>query len=155
VIHTITAMNAQYSMPKVAADIRALLAEGDVMVRVEQAQDTRSAKQNRLMWLWHGVVGKETGEASGEVHDRIKEVIVLPIMLSYPDRYEHAAQIEQLLAVRPTAKALLVRLISTTDLTVKHMAEFLTAYERYASSMMGMVFPRPEDIYYAALGERR
>lgn len=154
-IHTITAMSAQYYMPKVAADIRALLAEGNVMVRVEQAQDTRSAKQNRLMWLWHGIVGKETGEASGEVHDRIKEAIVLPIMLSHPDRYEHAAQIEQLLAVRPTAKALLVRLISTTDLTVKHMAEFLTAYERYASSMMGMVFPMPEDIYYAALGERR
>jgi len=44
-IHTITAMNAQYSMPKVAADIRALLAEGGVVVTVKPQTKSRDVEK--------------------------------------------------------------------------------------------------------------
>lgn len=154
-IHTLTPISALAILPKVKADIMAMLEKGNVSVEVKAAQNTRSAKQNRLLWLWHGIVSKETGETPDEVHDRIKERIVLPIMLSYPERYEHAEQIEAMLSLRPKAKALLVRLISTTDLTVKHMAEFLTRYERDTAVKVGIVLPRPEDLYYEAMVGRR
>lgn len=154
-IYTLNSISAPHILPKIKADIMAMLEKGSVAVDVKQAQNTRSAKQNRLLWLWHGIVGKETGETTDEVHDRIKESIVLPFMLSHPDRYEHAAQIEAMFSLRPKAKILLVRLISTTDLSVKHMAEFLTRYERETAVKVGIVLPRPEDLYYDAMGKRR
>jgi len=45
VIHTLTAMNAQYGMPKIAADIRALLAEGDVSVTVKTQTKSRDVEK--------------------------------------------------------------------------------------------------------------
>jgi len=44
-IHTITTMNAQYGMPKIAADIRALLAEGNVSVTVKAQTKSRDVEK--------------------------------------------------------------------------------------------------------------
>jgi len=44
-MHTVTAMSAQYVMPKIAADIRALLAEGDVSVSVKPQTKSRDVEK--------------------------------------------------------------------------------------------------------------
>jgi len=44
-MHTVTAMNAQYVMPKIATDIRAMLVEGDVSVTVKPQTKSRDVEK--------------------------------------------------------------------------------------------------------------
>lgn len=120
----------------------------------------RSVAQNALLWSWNTIIAAELGETKEAVHERNKERFLVPIYER--DNLEYAEMIEAVRRVYRSGakhdalalKSHIVRMTSTTTATVAQFTEFLTEIERDAASL-GIVLPRPEDLYYEALGSRR
>ena len=142
-----------------AGEILSTLVRGDELheVLIRPHKKERSVAQNSILWLWNTILGAELGESKEEIHERNKERFLVPIYER--DDLDYAAMIE---AVRNVYRqglqqdALFLRkrivaLTSTTKATTAQMAEFLTEIERDAHRL-GIILPRPEDLYQISMG---
>jgi hypothetical protein len=109
------------------------------VISISADKATRSTKQNRLYWLYLGVVETETGQPTKDTFEDGHWVKGLHTQFKYdylPKQfYDDGA----------------IRLPSTKSLKV---AEFKAYLERIDSEMglMGIMMPHPEDLYYEAMG---
>lgn len=115
-----------------AANYVAHLRKSPVMcVEVKPYSPNRSVSQNRLMWMWLGVIAKEQGYEPEELHEILK-VRFLGIESKMVDG--------QVLIVPK----------STTALDVKGMSAHLMKIEALAVSLE-INLPKPDDYRYAMM----
>ncbi len=119
--------------------------------------ESRSLKQNRLSFMWYKIRGVLTGH--GEIHERqlCKLRYGCPVMRRVDDDgyYVHPEfdgfcrlSIDRLPYEHQMAAMDFVPV--TRLMNVKEFAEYLTTIDD-ESALQGMVLPRPEDLYWAAL----
>ena len=105
--------------------------KGDaVIVEMKPDVQSRSTKQNALYWKWLGVL-TETGNSQGALHQYLAQEFLSPIA--------EDIQGQTVLVIK-----------STTTLTVKEFAEYLSRVEEFADGL-GCILPRPEDLYLESM----
>lgn len=100
-----------------------------VMVTFKPYKKDRSAAQNRLMWLWYGILSKDQGNTPDELHELLKERLL---------GFE-IIQINGKDYIRPK---------STKKLKVSEFADYLQKIEMLACEL-NIVLPHPEDYRFA------
>lgn len=83
----------------------------EVSIEVVEKKNTRSQQQNRYLWLYYGVISRETGFTPDEIHEWAKGVC-LP------------TEIKELFGDKVRIKK------STTELTKGQMVEFIMNIEQ-------------------------
>lgn len=115
-------------------DIEKALLHGDVEVEFGDYVPKRSLDQNRLMWAYLTAIGNMIGHTANEMH------------LYYRSKF-----------LKPALKVIMgqtfYELPSTTDLSVKEMAEYITNIEVHAAEN-GYVLPAPHYREFALYGEK-
>ena len=118
--------------------IRTMIKDKILNIKITDKAETRRDKQNRLMWKWHNEWRVNRYECAGEL---------------FSSKQWHEVFKEQFIGtddpVRINGKWE-VRTKSTTDLSVKEFAELLTKYQIEAADM-GCEFTQPDDLYWTAL----
>ena len=113
---------------------------------------SRSAQQNRLLWLWNTQIGNHLGLFKDEVHEMLKRRFAVPIFTR--DDGDYAKMVIAVKAIRKHgmvdyAEALakeISRLTSTTSFTVEQMSEYLLDIEHYAAEI-GARLTFPDELY--------
>lgn len=126
-------------LEKVKSDIREALKDGKrVKVEVSEDKSSRSLAQNRLLWLWLGVLSDYMAEhydliaTSEDWLDVLAERNILPKV------------------VNPLTKT--ARRKSTASLNTKEFTDFLERLELYCGKYhSNLELPKPEDLYYQAM----
>jgi len=127
---------------------------GPLDVAISAHKPSRSRDQNALYWQWMTVLAAETGHSKDEMHAMLKNRLMLPLMLEYPERYTKAIDAQDMLELFPLKWPTISELISTTDLTVQHFAMYLNEVESFAGNI-GIRLPHPDDLYMDAVYGRR
>ena len=119
-------------------------------IRVAQADESRSLKQNRRSFMWYQLRGSMTGH--GQIHERClcKLKYGVPILRRDDEDFEkfwHSAL--QFIAYESQLEAM--EFVPVTSLMgMKQFAEYLTEVDQQSASQ-GIVLPHPEDLYWDAL----
>jgi hypothetical protein len=117
-------------------------AEAPVQLKVSAWKRNRSVDQNRLYWKWLSIMAPDLGYAStADLHDALKLKFCVPLLiLSDEDYAAGVIALKSSLARAEDEEALtlrrfVVRLTSTSALSVKQMTQYLEAIEVFASEM--------------------
>jgi len=118
-------------------------------VTVSEDDESRSHKQNRLSFFWYRIRGSVTG------HDRHYERCLCKLLYGIPILREkkqfnnfYEAALEHL---DYKQKLDAMEIVPVTSLmTTKEFARYLDTVDRESASL-GIVLPRPEDLYWDAL----
>jgi len=110
---------------------------------IKEYKKNRSKSQNALMHMWFTVIAKEYFLTQGKAYspEVWKEF--------FKEQYLGQEVIEM-----PNGK-LKVRNKRTRDLKVSEMAAFLSDIDMHAGSEFEIQLPRPEDIYWEAMGIKK
>ena len=113
--------------------------DNDLVLSIKEDKESRSNKQNRLLWLWHGELASHLLEHQGKQFgtDDIHEYIVGKVL-------------PRKAVIMPDGEPVIVR-ASTKKLKVKEFADLLNKYEYLCSETYGLHLTRPDDLYFAAL----
>lgn len=115
---------------------------GPILVTVENYKKNRSIAQNRLMWMWLGIMADHIFDTTGqrfeseELHEWCKAKF-LP------------ARIVEIDGVAVKAHR------TTTKLATMEFSEHLDNIDRYASESLDLVLPHPDGLYGVAMGVDR
>jgi hypothetical protein len=110
----------------------------------------RSSKQNRLSFMWYKIRGGLTGHGTEYERNLCKLMYGCPI-LAFDDQEFERFYHETLKPLPYQNQLDAMEFLPVTSLmTTKQFAAYLDEVDRQSASM-GMVLPRPEDLYYAAL----
>jgi len=116
------------------ASIANLNLEKPWRIIIERQTNRRTLSQNSLMWKWLNLVADHvrdhTGYESGEVHELLKKMFLMPKIIEIG-----GASTE---------------VYSTKGLTTVEMSAYMDAIYRWATSELGMILPVPEDLGRAA-----
>ena len=105
----------------------------EVIVEMKPNKDSRSIKQNKLYWKWLSCF-EETGNTKDAMHNYLREMYL-------------GCEFEKV-------RGHMVKVIpSTTTLGVKEFSEYLLKIDILAQDM-GLILPRPEDLYYDSIGRK-
>lgn len=111
----------------------------DLIITIKADEETRSSKQNRLLWgVFHAELAKHIEETRGETYaaEDIHDYVVNRLL---PKRVVTVLGEPE------------VKRTETKKLKVKEFAEFLTRYEVWALESLGCQFSHPDDLYIQAL----
>jgi hypothetical protein len=111
-------------------------------VEVKEHKETRSQAQNRLMWMWYGLLSKHISEHYG------KEYPPTIIHESCKEMWQPAITWTDLHGVQRN------RVKSTTENNTKEQAEFLEKLLQYAAVPWQCILPLPDDLRFAMLTEK-
>ena len=119
-------------------DMYKVAAGKPLRVTVEIDEDSRSARQNRLLFKWHSELANHIKEHQGGVYS--VETI-------------HIYVVKELLPMHviETPKGLELERTETSKLGVKAMAKFLQAYEMWVADKYECNFTQPQDLYIEAI----
>ena len=136
---------------------------GKQSVVIKNFDESLSEKQRRLWWLWVGTICVDVGDTKDDFHEQAKSRIFLPIFLRNPENHQNLCDaVATMRGIRNKATAqeyamirkYIVCHISHLDATASEMREALTQLESEAISL-GIVLPKPEDVYYQSMGLKR
>ena len=113
--------------------IRALNSEFKWQVEVKRYRKNRSDCQNRLLWLWLGVIGDELGYHKDEMYDVVVDQC-------WPCGMEEVLFCEKKI----------VRQRKTSQLNSKEFTVFLNNIDSLSLGL-GIILPKPEDVYLEAM----
>lgn len=124
--------------------------ESPVTFSLSEAGEARSLKQNRLFFLWIKIRGTVTGH--GDIHERqtCKLLYGVPILRRDDEDFERIWSETFEMLPYENQLALMDLLPVTRLMKVKQFAELLDVIDR-ESAAAGIVLPKPDDLYYAAL----
>lgn len=105
--------------------LKSLPLDGSLIVDIGEYKKSRSNAQNRTYWKWIGIIAKEQGYTSDELHDILKVRFL----------GTETKDIDGQLIIQPR---------STTKLTTKEMGEYMTKVQMLASTLE-ISLPIPED----------
>lgn len=134
--------------------------DGSHEVIIQEYSENRSAKQNRLYFKWCGEIANHMGITKDDAHHMFKERYAVPIFIRDDEGY--ATMVQAVKSVRRQGmnqeannmKQKIVELTSTTDFSIKQMAEYMHDIEVYATEI-GAEISFPEDLYQESLGRKR
>jgi len=106
--------------------------EGVYSIEITKYKKDRTASQNKLMWMWLGIISNDTGNEPDQLHEIFKLKFLGSETLS-----ALGFKIE-----RPK---------STTKLSTQEFTDYLDKIEGLAISI-GIRLPRPEDLYRESMG---
>lgn len=111
----------------------------DILFQIKPNEESRSVKQNRLLWMLHGELAKHIHESQGEIYDTetIHEYVIGKLLPKEPKKL-------------PDGDYIISRK-STKKLAVKEFAALLDMYYAWASLDMGCNLPMPDDLYWDAV----
>lgn len=111
----------------------------DILFQIRPNEESRSVKQNRLLWMLHGELAKHIHESQGEIYDTetIHEYVIGKLLPKEPKKL-------------PDGDYIISRK-STKKLAVKEFAALLDMYYAWASLDMGCNLPMPDDLYWDAV----
>lgn len=110
---------------------------------VEIRPTTRSHAQNRLLWLWNGLIQAFMREHYGQNASAEEWHDVLCSRLMPADCKE---------LVLPSGEAVQVGRWRSSKAGVREMGEYLNLLDAYCSSELSLVLPHPDDVYHEAMG---
>jgi len=114
-----------------------------LVVRIDQKQDDRSTAQNRLMWMWLGQIEKKTGQDKDSLHYEFKKRFLIYIYRRDDQEFAETCNAIAMLKqneceeYRVIAEQV-IRLCSTTKLSVKQMTEYLNYVHDFAVVRLGV-----------------
>lgn len=110
--------------------------KGPILMTVKPYKEKRSTSQNSLYWLWLGIIAKELGYSKDDMHAVMAHKFLSP-------------EIKEIMGEQ-------IEIIkSTTKLNIHEFTEYLNEIEIFASGFLNIILPRPEDIYFQAMGYER
>lgn len=111
----------------------------DLVVMIKPNQESRSVKQNRLLWKWHGELAKHIHETQGEIFDAetIHEFVIGKLLPKEPKKL-------------PDGDYIISRK-STKKLPVKEFTALLDMYCSWVAIDYNCQFTMPDDLYWDAL----
>ena len=117
-------------------------AEAPVQLKVTAWKRNRSVDQNRLYWKWLSIMAPDLGYAStADLHDALKLKFCVPLLIESDENYAAGVVALKASLARAedeealTLRRFVVRLTSTSALSVKQMTQYLAAIEVFASEM--------------------
>jgi len=117
-------------------------AESPVQLKVSAWKRNRSVDQNRLYWKWLSIMAPDLGYAStADLHDALKLKFCVPLLIESDENYAAGVVALKASLARAedeealTLRRFVVRLTSTSALSVKQMTQYLEAIEVFASEM--------------------
>lgn len=117
-------------------------AESPVQLKVSAWKRNRSVDQNRLYWKWLSIMAPDLGYAStADLHDALKLKYAVPLLIESDENYAAGVVALKASLARAedeealTLRRFVVRLTSTSALSVKQMTQYLEAIEVFASEM--------------------
>ncbi len=126
--------------------------EGKLLrVVIDQKQDDRSTAQNRLMWMWYDQIGKKTGQDKDSLHYEFKKRFLIYIYRRDDQDFAETCNAIAMLKqneceeYRVIAEQV-IRLCSTTKLSVKQMTEYLNYVHDFAVVKLGVYLTVPDDL---------
>lgn len=126
------------------------------VVKIGQDDESRSQKQNRLSFLWYGIIGGSTNEGRMQQRHYCKLLHGCPILMEDKDFNQFYLSAIGPLTYEQQLDAMEYVPV-TSSMTTRQFAEYLEAIDKQALAQ-GVVLPRPEDLYWNALmkeAERR
>lgn len=114
-----------------------------MQVEVKPYKAHRSQAQNRLMWMWYGVIAKDLGMTPEELHEVMKARVLGFVEVDIP---------RALKGDKPMASRIAIPR-STTSLNSGEMTNYLEAIDALAREL-GIILPHPDDYRFAMYGER-
>lgn len=105
--------------------------DGVYRVTIEPYKKDRTNAQNRLMWMWLGIIAKDTGNSAENLHEIFKL------------KFLSTERIQSLGYDIEIPK-------STTKLTTQEFTDYLDKIEALALSI-DIRLPHPTDLYYEAM----
>ena len=104
-------------------------------VEIKPYKKKRSLAQNRLYWLWLGIIADELGYMmADDLHEELSEMFLPP---------DHYTAID---------KSIKSRRMSTTKISVQEFTLYLNRIELWAGSEFNIRLPHPMD-WYEAMGQ--
>lgn len=103
--------------------------EHPLEVLLRRHRKKRSLDQNSLYWLWLGIISRETGNDTDQLHEAFKQMFA-------------EAQVAEVFGRTVTTH-------STAKMKVGEMSEYLDRVYAFAASE-GIILPLPEDQRFAA-----
>jgi hypothetical protein len=116
---------------------REFFTEHDVdkaVIEIRKVSSGRTIPQNRLYRMWCTLIGNELGYDNEECHDALAE----KFLGTKPVTTIDGRQLE--------------KICSTSTLKVSEFTDYLERIDRFCASELSIVLPRPEDLYYTAMG---
>ncbi len=87
----------------------------------------RTSRQNKLYWLWLGVIADETGNSTNVLHEFFKNYFIAPTIEEVFGEYHKIYK-------------------STTDMAQKEFVSYLNLIQSFAASELAITLPVPEDL---------
>lgn len=109
-------------------------ADGKMQVDIKKVQSVRSIAQNRLYWMWVGIMAEETGHTRKEIHEHLKDEFLQPVITKVFGKTIQS-------------------LPSTKDLKVGEFSTYLEKVEFHAGEF-DIRLPKPEDLWNVAMRRR-
>lgn len=120
-------------------------------VVIDQKQDDRSTAQNRLYWMWLGQIERKNGTDKDQLHYEFKKRFLIYIYRR--DDQEFAEMCDSIAKVKQsepdeyeTIGKQVIRLCSTTKLSVKQMTEYLNYVRDFAVTQLNVFLTVPDDL---------
>ncbi|UNW10665.1 recombination protein NinB [Acinetobacter indicus] len=120
-------------------------------VVIDQKQDDRSTAQNRLYWMWLGQIEKKTGQDKDSLHYEFKKRFLIYIYRRDDQEFAETCNAIAMLKqneceeYRVIAEQV-IRLCSTTKLSVKQMTEYLNYVHDFAVTKLHVHLTVPDDL---------
>ena len=119
-----------------------LSAEAPVQLKLSDWKRNRSVDQNRLYWKWLSIMAPDLGyESTADLHDALKLKFCVPLLIESDEDYAAGVIALKASLARAeddealTLRRFVVRLTSTSALSVKQMTKYLEAIEVFAADM--------------------
>lgn len=116
-----------------------------VKASISEIRSKRSESQNRLLWLWNGLIQQHMRDTHGQIaeaeewHDilvaKLCPAEVHPVTLPDGTRYR-------------------VGRAKTRKFNIAQMTAYLELLDAYCADSLGLLLPHPEDLMYAIYGQR-
>ena len=136
-------VHSDLDLEKVRLHIGSLSLEKPVEITIKEWEQNRTNAQNNLMHLWFNKIPEHRFLTTGEMHsplawkEYLKEKFLGFDMIELPDG-----------SVKAITK-------HTSDCSTKELTEFLEKIDFYAVTELGLMLPRPDDIYWQAMGIKK
>lgn len=92
----------------------------------------RTSNQNRLYWMWLGIIEQDTGNSTKALHEFFKELLIPPVL---EEVFGETQKIYK----------------STTDMSCKEFTTYLNYIQSFCSSEMGLTLPIPEELKFKGI----
>lgn len=115
-------------------------------ISITQVRSKRSDSQNKLLWLWNGLIQAHLRDSFGQIasSEEWHEILVSRLWPSEVRRVE-----------LPDGAAFKVGRAKTRGFTIAQMTTYLELLDAYCAEHLGLLLPHPDDLMYAIYGERK